>query len=87
MASGDTSPGAGGVPWLEEVVQRLTGQCTVTPERALEEIGQLSDENLELVGTRIFECAECGWYAEVDEELHNETGEDLCSECTEEDDG
>lgn len=80
VTQGDTSP------WLDEVVDRLRGQCVIDFEMALEEVGvEATDENIELISEKVFLCSGCGWYSEV-EDLYNTTGEDLCDECTEEND-
>lgn len=78
---------------VEIVAGRLEGQCVVSLEQALEEavveLGLPADATtnkrvLEDIESKVFLCDGCGWYCSTDE-LHNMTMDDLCDDCTEED--
>lgn len=70
---------------LEQIVQRLDGQCVVALEQAMEEAGvEETPENLERIDARVFCCEGCDWWCSTDE-LNNETDKNLCDECAAED--
>lgn len=70
---------------LETLVNRLEGQCRLSPEQALEEAGlEPTDDRVEQLIYKVFCCEGCGWYAST-EELNNNgpDGRELCDECSE----
>lgn len=68
---------------LEHVVQRLEGQCMLTLETVLEDMGLAGRESdsdvCEQVDAAVFCCDGCGWWCLI-EELND--GQ-LCDDCNE----
>lgn len=73
---------------LEAVVSRLEGQCVLSLEQVLEEMGLEGMENdadvCTQVDDRVFCCEGCDWWC-LAEELNNDGDENLCDECNDED--
>ena len=72
---------------LQHLTGRLEGQCILDADQVLEEMGLehlVEDvEVSEQIDGEVFCCNGCGWWSST-EELHNETDENLCEQCYEE---
>lgn len=68
---------------LEAVVYKLEGQCLLSLENVLEELGLEGMENdpdvCTQVDDRVFCCDECGWWCSTDELNDGQ----LCDDCNE----
>lgn len=78
----DIVPGPDHRTPVEAVAERLIGTCVDSVESVCEEVGVNPDDIAEELDNLMFCCDGCGWYCSTDE-LNNETGEQLCDECNE----
>jgi len=69
----------------DKVVEYLEGTCKGAYEAA-EAFNIDEDEVNELIADDIFLCATCGWWCEMGEAREGPQGEDVCGDCSEDDD-
>lgn len=69
----------------EAVADRIVNQCMISMEQACEELGINPDDIADELDNLVFCCDECGWYCST-EELNNETDQNLCDDCNDDED-
>lgn len=69
------------IPW-QEIADELVGTSGWYDHGYCEEHGITHDELVEGVSEMIFSCECCGWWVEL-EEMNDDNGEQVCTECLE----
>ncbi len=75
---------------IQQIIDRLQGQCMITLADACEEVGlkedDLTSSDHDMIDNQIFNCEKCGWWCEIGEaNINPEGGGDICNDCKEED--
>ena len=69
------------LPTADEIYAEYCGTCDSLPEEVL------ADSDLcEQVEHLMFECMTCNWWCDVSEQREDDSGQNVCSDCKDDDD-